>query len=190
MKRTDFKEIRGQEMCKRAILIALAGNHPIILYGSPGQGKTMLIDAACSILPKLRKNFSEVTLYGDRYLDEQKRKKTFERLSRRPHDLSIEVPAVPFRELSARRQGTDSEAIEMAIHRSRVFVEKSSQSNDLSDECLTLMKQAYDELGLNPAAYAAIVRVSRTIANLAEADRIGVEHLAEAVQYQTLRRRF
>lgn len=52
----DFKDIRGQETAKRALLIAAAGGHNIALYGPPGTGKTMLARAFTGILPPLERN--------------------------------------------------------------------------------------------------------------------------------------
>lgn len=49
----DLKEIRGQESAKRALEIAAAGRHNLVLYGPPGTGKTMLARALPGILPPL-----------------------------------------------------------------------------------------------------------------------------------------
>ena len=49
----DFAEISGQPIAKRALEIAAAGHHNILLYGPPGTGKTMLAKALCGILPAL-----------------------------------------------------------------------------------------------------------------------------------------
>ena len=54
----DFGEIAGQTIAKRALEIAAAGQHNIMLYGPPGTGKTMLARAMCGILPPL--NHDEV----------------------------------------------------------------------------------------------------------------------------------
>ncbi|WKC76749.1 YifB family Mg chelatase-like AAA ATPase [Borreliella valaisiana] len=49
----DFKNIKGQQRAKRAIEIAIAGGHNIMLFGPPGSGKTLSIKCAQSILPPL-----------------------------------------------------------------------------------------------------------------------------------------
>ncbi|TSC94219.1 MAG: magnesium chelatase family protein [Parcubacteria group bacterium Licking1014_1] len=58
----DMKEVLGQEQAKRAMEIAAAGSHNIIMVGSPGSGKTMLARALPGILPPLNETESlEVT---------------------------------------------------------------------------------------------------------------------------------
>ncbi|HUL00074.1 MAG TPA: YifB family Mg chelatase-like AAA ATPase [Nitrospirota bacterium] len=49
----DFSEIRGQEHAKRALEVAAAGGHNIVMIGPPGSGKTMLAQRLSSILPEL-----------------------------------------------------------------------------------------------------------------------------------------
>lgn len=62
----DFGDVRGQLQAKRALTIAAAGGHNIVLYGPPGTGKTMLAKAFHSILPPLEQHdFLEVaTIYS------------------------------------------------------------------------------------------------------------------------------
>jgi magnesium chelatase family protein len=62
----DLGEVRGQEQAKRALMIAAAGGHNIVLYGPPGTGKTMLAKAFHGLLPTLSsEQFLEVaTIYS------------------------------------------------------------------------------------------------------------------------------
>jgi magnesium chelatase family protein len=49
----DFEEVKGQPQAKRAMMIAAAGNHNLLMYGPPGSGKSMLAERLPGILPKL-----------------------------------------------------------------------------------------------------------------------------------------
>ena len=70
----DFADVEGQEAAKRAIMIAAAGNHGLLMIGSPSTGKTMLSERIPGIMPEM--NFSEIlevtTVYSiSGLLDEQ-----------------------------------------------------------------------------------------------------------------------
>ena len=52
--------------------------------------------------------------------------------------------------------------------------------------CQSVMKGAFERMGLTARSYDRILRVARTIADLDGSEEIGVEHLAEALQYRTL----
>lgn len=49
----DYVDVKGQEMAKRAALVAAAGCHHLLMIGSPGTGKTLLSQRICTILPEL-----------------------------------------------------------------------------------------------------------------------------------------
>jgi magnesium chelatase family protein len=120
-------------------------------------------------------------------------------------DIHIEVPAVPFKELSTERSGTTSaqmrEQVEgaRAIQRAR-FVKSRTRSNanmstreirvhcKLNDECFNLLKASVNEMGLSARAHDKVLRVARTIADLEASETILPAHVNEAVNYRMLDR--
>ena len=184
----DFVNVRGQEACKRAFLIAITGCHPMVVFGPSGHGKSMMARAAKVIEPRLK--VTEATTWVPDYTQarEQMRKSLHKMAV--CGDIHIEVPALPFRELVSKRPGTSSTTMSDRVKGARQYAALNPQSMELSDDCLLLMRQAYEELGMNPRSFSTIARIARTIANLEGEAKINACHLAEAVQYRLLDRKF
>jgi magnesium chelatase family protein len=121
-------------------------------------------------------------------------------------DLHLEVPSVPFQELSSSADGTSSAVMRDQVQRARQvqrqrFGVDSHRLNSrmssrqlrrycaLDDEGKGLLKNAMDDLGLSARAHDRILRVARTIADLEEAADIRPNHLSEAIGYRSLDRK-
>jgi len=121
-------------------------------------------------------------------------------------DIHIEVPAVPYQELSVERSGEPGAAIRARVNRARqlqlerfaqrqgVFGKAHMTPKDLrtfcrvSDSADALLRTATGRLKLSARAYHRVLRITRTIADLAESPTIEPVHVSEAVQYRTLDR--
>jgi magnesium chelatase family protein len=120
-------------------------------------------------------------------------------------DIHLEVPAVPFRELSASRAGTSSSQMREAVlaareHQARRFADLATRSNarmtskqirefcPLEPAAIDLLRGAVADLGLSARAHDKVLRVARTIADLDAAERIGCAHVSEAINYRLLDR--
>lgn len=123
-------------------------------------------------------------------------------------DLHVEVSPVAYKDLSDRERGETSSEIKKRVDRARAIQQKRYRGEDgvysnaqmtsallekycaLGDAEEALLRAAFERLGLSARAHNRILKVARTIADLAEAERIGAEHLAEAIQYRSLDRKF
>ena len=121
-------------------------------------------------------------------------------------DIHIEVPAVKYRDLAGTGMGESSFAIRERVARARqiqierfdghlhLFCNARMESKELHRFCQVndmgerLLKAAITKLGLSARAYDRILKVSRTIADLAASSAILPEHLSEAIQYRSLDR--
>jgi magnesium chelatase family protein len=122
-------------------------------------------------------------------------------------DLHVEVASVKFMELDGECQGESSRVIRKRVEQTRsiqrerykkekLYSNAQLSARDLQKYCpldkkgRDILRAAFEKLGLSARAHSRIIKVARTIADMEGVDNIQMEHLAEAIQYRSLDRRF
>ncbi|MDR3566503.1 MAG: YifB family Mg chelatase-like AAA ATPase [Syntrophobacteraceae bacterium] len=121
-------------------------------------------------------------------------------------DLHIEVPSVKYEQLRSQGPSEKSSAVRERVSKARqiqlqrlpgegIYSNSRMKPKHLKKFCRldaagqSILDQAVVQLGLSARAYHRILKVSRTLADLEEAENIGSQHLLEAIQYRSLDRR-
>jgi magnesium chelatase family protein len=119
-------------------------------------------------------------------------------------DIHVEVPRVPFEKLSSKRTGEPSEKVRERVEAARAiqrerFKEICLQTNSdmgpaeirqfcpLDETSTNLVKAAMQQMQLSARAYHRILKLARSIADLAGSEAIQTPHIAEAIQYRPRR---
>ena len=122
-------------------------------------------------------------------------------------DIHIEIPAVKYKELTDVKDAESSGVIKARVEKARSIQRERFKSEGifynaqmntklikkcciLENEAKELLKMAMTELGFSARAYDKVLKVSRTIADLAGCEDIKTGHLSEAIQYRSLDRDF
>ena len=120
-------------------------------------------------------------------------------------DIHVNVPSVPYKELSGDYAGERSEILRQRVSEGRerqlkrfkddkLFANGQMKTRHikkyciLSEEAHNLLDTAMQRLGLSARAYSRILKVARTVADLDGAESIGSTHISEAIQYRMLDR--
>ena len=117
-------------------------------------------------------------------------------------DIHVEVPAVPYQELRGNPTSESSAAIRGRVERARAVQQARGYDNArmpsrmirklcaLDDSGERTLEMAVRRMGLSARAHDRILKVARTVADLAGSEPVAAKHVAEAVQYRSLDRNY
>lgn len=122
-------------------------------------------------------------------------------------DIQVEVPAVKYDDISSDKKGETSESIRERVWKARkiqlerykndgIYTNSQLSASGIEKYCKldengkNLLRKVFDNLGLSARAHSRILKVARTIADLEGASNIEVHHLAEAIQYRSLDKKY
>lgn len=122
-------------------------------------------------------------------------------------DIHVEVPPVDYESLSSKDDAEPSAEIKKRVNKAREVQNRRYEGTNISSNanltsaklrevCVmseaaeNLMKNSFDKLGLSARAYDRVLKVARTIADMDESETIEVKHIAEAIQYRSLDRKY
>ena len=122
-------------------------------------------------------------------------------------DIHIEVPPVEFSDLTSEVPEESSAEIKERVNKARLIQQERYKDTGIKgnsglnavllnkccpmdDKAKILLSKAFDRMGLSARAYDRILKVSRTIADLDNSEVIKSLHIAEAVQYRSLDRKY
>ncbi|MCF8009825.1 MAG: ATP-binding protein [Clostridiales bacterium] len=126
-------------------------------------------------------------------------------------DIHIEISRPKFNDLESAPNGESSPVIKKRVEKARLIQQKRIQEHDIDENIINsnshipasvvqkicqvtvdgkqMLKHAFSSLNLTARSYNKILKVARTIADLAGQDLIDTEHIAEAIQYRSLERK-
>lgn len=122
-------------------------------------------------------------------------------------DLHIEVAPVEFDHISSKEKEESSATIRERVQRARLLQHERYKGTSitcnaritsdvlheicpLTDDALSLLKTVFERMGLSARAYDRILKVSRTVADMEKSEVIQKQHIAQAVQYRSLDRKY
>ena len=122
-------------------------------------------------------------------------------------DLQVEVPPVEYERMADSRPSESSAEIKKRVEAARLVQQRRYAGTGvtcnarltpallkkycvLTSEADRLLAAAYERMGLSGRSYDRLLRVARTIADLAGSEQIGADHVAEAIQFRNLDRKY